>query len=129
MLSMMNVKEAAGSANLRPPMLHGMHRVRDIPFLRLYMIRDHANATSESRRLKLFRHIFGQLGLERPGTICDKWMDVAKKHKEKIRDLMDPIWVHKIKDGYFVDDGNHRIWLARKLNLLTLKAVEYEWDR
>lgn len=113
--------------NETPAKPWNMKRVRSIDAFRLSNIVDHSNPTKESGKLRLLQHHFSQLGLEKPSTICDKWLDLAKMYKNEIRELMEPIYVHKVKNGYKIDDGNHRVWLARKLGLTTVKAVEYEY--
>ncbi|MEO0564196.1 MAG: hypothetical protein AAF125_18975 [Chloroflexota bacterium] len=58
----------------------------------------------------------------------DRWVSVAQAHFEGIQ--LPPVKLYKVEDAYFVEDGNHRVSVARVIGQETIRAnvIELNFD-
>lgn len=54
----------------------------------------------------------------------DRWVNVAQAHYEGVQ--LPPVHLYKVRDIYLVEDGNHRISVARVLGLAYIQAKVIE---
>ena len=64
--------------------------------------------------------------LPRRKDINDRWVNIAQAHYDGVQ--LPPVQVYKIGDAYYVNDGNHRVSVARVLGNETINAVVTEID-
>lgn len=50
----------------------------------------------------------------------DRWVNVAQAHFEGI--TLPPVMLYQIQDAYYVEDGNHRVSVARLLKHKSIRA-------
>ncbi len=53
----------------------------------------------------------------------DRWIEIYAAFEA---DQIPPIQVYKIRDGYYVEDGHHRVSVARFIGRLALRAAVWE---
>lgn len=56
----------------------------------------------------------------------NRWVNVAKFQYQK--GIVPPILLYKVGDAYFVEDGNHRVSVARARGDTTIQAKVIEFD-
>jgi hypothetical protein len=56
--------------------------------------------------------------------LLDRWVNIFINLN---RDSWPPILVHKIGDQYFVEDGHHRVSVARSVGMLFIQAEVWEY--
>ncbi len=96
----------------------------------------HASATSKRRLEDIpLASIVGSVGryadftrdfLPRANSMADRWAKIEKAFTEG--KSMDPIEVYKIGEAYFVQDGNHRVSVARAHKLTHIQAYVTELE-
>jgi len=56
----------------------------------------------------------------------DRWVNVAKTQYQSRR--TSPVLLYKVGEAYFVEDGNHRVSVARANGKTTIQANVFEFD-
>ncbi len=55
-----------------------------------------------------------------------RWVNVAKAQYQSGE--LPPVWLYKVGDAYFVEDGNHRVSVARANGQASIQALVVEID-
>jgi hypothetical protein len=64
--------------------------------------------------------------LPRRREVDDRWVNIAQAHYDGVQ--LPPIRLFKVGEAYYVDDGNHRVSVARVLGHESIKAAVIELD-
>jgi len=62
----------------------------------------------------------------RQNTGEDRWVNVAKVQNQGSK--LPPVLLYKVGEAYFVEDGNHRVSVARANGEITIQANVIEFD-
>ncbi len=56
----------------------------------------------------------------------DRWVNIAQKYYDGVQ--LPPVQLYKVGDAYYVEDGNHRVSVARVIGENSIKATVVELD-